>query len=117
MGKQRIKRITVAQGPGCRIWNSAKLAALKRLGSPASRRVYELRIAFGQPMGIPTGLVLYRLLGYTIPNSWDKVKTVAEIHVPVLVMHSGSDRVNPVDGEQMIFAAAQKPKTLTILHC
>jgi pimeloyl-ACP methyl ester carboxylesterase len=58
----------------------------------------------------------YRILAYTIPDWWDNVKSVLEVRVPLLVIHSDTDRVNPVSDGREIFAAAQQPKTLMILH-
>lgn len=59
---------------------------------------------------------LYRILTYAIPDWWDNVKSVQQIHAPLLVIGSDTDRVNPVQAGQEIFAAAHQPKTLTILH-
>jgi alpha-beta hydrolase superfamily lysophospholipase len=58
----------------------------------------------------------YRILGYTTPDWWDNVELVQEIHAPLLVIHSDTDQVNPVEGGRKIFAAAQQPKKLAILH-
>jgi esterase/lipase len=44
------------------------------------------------------------------------VKSVQEIRAPLLVVHSDTDQVNPVDGGRQIFAAAGQPKELAILH-
>jgi alpha-beta hydrolase superfamily lysophospholipase len=60
--------------------------------------------------------VLYSVLAYTIPDWWDNVKSVQQIHVPLLVIHSDTDQVNPADGARRIFAAAQQPKKLALLH-
>lgn len=60
--------------------------------------------------------LLYRLLAYTIPDWWNNVKNVEDVHVPLLVIHSDSDRVNPVDDGRTIYLAAHEPKTLVILH-
>src|SRR5579863_5184871 len=59
---------------------------------------------------------LYRVLAYTITDWWNNVKAVAFVHVPILVVHSDADRVNPVEGGLQIFAAASQPKTLALLH-
>ena len=58
----------------------------------------------------------YRVLAYTIPDWWDNVKSVQEIRVPLLVVHSDADQVNPIDGGRKIFAAARQPKELAVLH-
>jgi len=58
----------------------------------------------------------YRLLSYTIPDWWDNVRSIAKLHVPALVIHSDTDAVNPVSDARKIFAAAQQPKKLVILH-
>lgn len=38
------------------------------------------------------------------------------LHAPLLVIHSDSNQVNPLDGAREIFAAAPPPKALAILH-
>jgi hypothetical protein len=58
----------------------------------------------------------YRLLSYTIPDWWNDVQAIARLNAPLLVIHSDSDRVNPVAGAREIFAAAPQPKALAILH-
>jgi alpha-beta hydrolase superfamily lysophospholipase len=60
--------------------------------------------------------LFYRLLAYTIPDWWDNVEAVREVHVPILVIHSDSDQVNPVEGGKEILAAANQPKSMVILH-
>lgn len=60
--------------------------------------------------------LFYRLLAYTIPDWWDNVQAVQHVHVPLLVIHSDTDQVNPVEAGRKIFAAALQPKTLVILH-
>jgi alpha-beta hydrolase superfamily lysophospholipase len=62
------------------------------------------------------GNLLYRVLAYTIPDWWNNVKAVAAIHLPILIVHSDVDRVNPTEGGLQIFAAAHQPKTLALLH-
>ena len=59
---------------------------------------------------------LYLPLSYAIPDIWNNVKAVEAVHVPVLVIHSESDEVNPVSAGRAIFAAANQPKALDILH-
>jgi uncharacterized protein len=62
------------------------------------------------------GNLFYRALAHTIPDWWDNVKSVQNIHGPLLVIHSDTDHVNPVAAGEKIFAAAHQPKTLVILH-
>jgi alpha-beta hydrolase superfamily lysophospholipase len=62
------------------------------------------------------GNLFYRVLAYTIPDWWNNVKAVSAIHVPILIVHSDVDRVNPAEGGLRIFAAANQPKTLAFLH-
>jgi uncharacterized protein len=58
----------------------------------------------------------YRLLTYTIPDLWNNMKSAAKLNVPILVIHSSTDRVNPVEDGRAIFAAARQPKRLVILN-
>jgi hypothetical protein len=60
--------------------------------------------------------LFYKLLARTIPDWWDNVQSVQAIRAPLLVMHSDTDRVDPVKGGREIFAAAHEPKSLTVLH-
>jgi len=56
---------------------------------------------------------LYRVLAYTMPDWWDNVKSVQQIQVPLLVVHSDTDRVNPVDEGRRIFAPLGNRKDLS----
>jgi alpha-beta hydrolase superfamily lysophospholipase len=62
------------------------------------------------------GNLLYRVLAYTIPDWWNNVKAVSAVHVPILIVHSDVDQVNPTAGGLQIFSAANQPKALVLLH-
>jgi uncharacterized protein len=53
---------------------------------------------------------------YLIPDIWDNVEAVSRNHAPLLVVHSDTDRVNPVSMSQRIFDAAPEPKEMVVLH-
>ena len=72
--------------------------------------------AFASLRAFTSPNLFYRILSYTIPDWWDNVKSVAALQVPVLVVHSDTDQVNPVNGGRKIFSAARQPKELVILH-
>jgi alpha-beta hydrolase superfamily lysophospholipase len=46
----------------------------------------------------------------------EKPEISGALHAPWLVIHSDTDQVNPVEAARKIFAAAQQPKALIILH-
>lgn len=57
-----------------------------------------------------------RALLYLIPDAWDNVKHVKLVRVPLLVVYSDADTVNPPDMGQQIFESAPEPKQLAVLH-
>jgi uncharacterized protein len=59
---------------------------------------------------------LHRAISYAIPDWWNNVQAIKQIHVPLLVVHSDADRVNPLAGGLAIYAAANQPKTMVVLH-
>ena len=56
------------------------------------------------------------LLMKMIPDAWDNVRSVSQVHSPLLVLHSDADQVNPVWMGQRIFAAAPQPKQFAVVH-
>jgi len=57
-----------------------------------------------------------RLLIYIMPDDWDNVKNIAHNHVPLLVIHSDTDSVNPIEMGKEVFAAAPQPKQMVVMH-
>jgi uncharacterized protein len=57
----------------------------------------------------------YAFLAKLSPDWWDNVEAIRRVNVPVLVVHSRSDQVNPVGEGEQIFNAANQPKTLALL--
>jgi alpha-beta hydrolase superfamily lysophospholipase len=94
--------------------NGPMLEAVPHFSSPPAGVV--VANAFASLRSFADQNLFYRVLARTIPDWWDNVKAVQAIHAPLLVMHSDTDRVNPVKGGREIFAAAYEPKSLTILH-
>lgn len=60
--------------------------------------------------------LLYQALSLVMPDWWNNVRNVSRLDVPLLVVHSDADRVNPVEDGRAIYAAAHEPKGLVILH-
>lgn len=60
--------------------------------------------------------LLYRVLVHVMPDWWNNVQAVKRIHIPLLVIHSDTDRVNPEAGGRAVYEAANQPKRLVILH-
>lgn len=114
---------TIRRFPGRRVYvlghsmgNGPMLEAVPHFSSPPAGVIVANAFASLHSQGAIQRHLLYRLLAYTIPDWWDNVNAVQKIHVPLLVIHSDTDHVNPVSGGRSIYAAAQQPKTLTILH-
>jgi len=57
-----------------------------------------------------------RLLLYVMPDDWDNVKNVARAHPPLLVIHSDTDSVNPVEWGKQVFEKAPQPKQMVVVH-
>ena len=58
----------------------------------------------------------YGLLARLTPDWWDNVRAIRKVSVPVLVVHSADDAVNPVAEGRQVFEAAPQPKQLVILR-
>jgi fermentation-respiration switch protein FrsA (DUF1100 family) len=57
-----------------------------------------------------------RLLLYIMPDEWNNVKNISHNRVPLLLIHSDVDSVNPIAMGQRIFQAAPEPKQMVVLH-
>ena len=112
-GSFRGKRIFLL---GHSMGNAPMLEAVPRLSSRPAGVIVANAFASLRSAAHTRKNLFYRLLAYTIPDWWDNVQAVREVHVPLLVIHSDTDQVNPVEGGRRIFAAALQPKTLVILH-
>jgi alpha-beta hydrolase superfamily lysophospholipase len=53
-----------------------------------------------------------RLMAYMIPDVWNSVANIARSAVPVLIIQSRSDTVNPIEMGHRVFAAAHEPKRM-----
>ena len=51
-----------------------------------------------------------------LPDQWDNVRNVRQVHSRLLVLHSDADSVHPVWMGERIFQAAQPPKRLVIVR-
>ena len=58
----------------------------------------------------------YGFLAFMMPDFWNNVRAIGAVHIPVLVVHSDADIVNPAEDGRAVFAAAHEPKTLSIVH-
>ena len=57
-----------------------------------------------------------RLLLYIMPDEWNNVRNVSQNRVPLLLVHSDADSVNPIAMGRRIFEAAPQPKQMIVLH-
>lgn len=94
--------------------NGPMLEAAPHFSSPPAGVV--VANAFASLRSYANRNMFYRILAHAIPDWWDNVKSVQNIHAPLLVTHSDTDDVNPVADARKIFAAARQPKTLVILR-
>ncbi len=56
------------------------------------------------------------ILAHAMPDWWDNVVAVRQVHVPVLVIHSDADKLVPLEEARRIYAAAGQPKSMTVVH-
>jgi uncharacterized protein len=49
------------------------------------------------------------------PDSWDNTRAIADLHAPVMILHSRADRGDPYWMGEALFAAANPPKCLAPL--
>ena len=56
------------------------------------------------------------LLTAGMPDWWDNTQAIARVRVPVLVVHSDADKLIPLEQAQRVYAAANDPKQLVIVH-
>jgi uncharacterized protein len=107
------KRIYVL---GHSMGNGPMLEAVSQFSSPPAGVIAANAFAsLRSYQGVRKNL-FYRLLSYAIPDWWNNLKSAATLHAPLLVIHSDTDQVNPVEAAREIFAAAPQPKALVILH-
>jgi uncharacterized protein len=71
--------------------------------------------AFGSLRAATSRIRSWGVFAGVMPNWWDNVDAVREVQAPVLIVHSDADAVNPIGEGQMIFDAANNPKTIAIL--
>ena len=57
-----------------------------------------------------------RLLVGALPDFWDNVRSVQKVHAPVLVVQSDADAMTPLEDAQKVYAAANQPKQMAVLH-
>jgi len=50
------------------------------------------------------------------PDPWNNVRNVANVHSPLLLVHSDADRANFLWMGEAVFRAAPEPKRLAVLH-
>ena len=58
----------------------------------------------------------YGMFAWVMPDVWDNILAVKAVHGRVLVLHSDADQINPLKEGQAIFAAANEPKTMSVVH-
>ena len=57
-----------------------------------------------------------RLVLSAVPDVWDNVQAIRRVRVPLLVVQSDADVMTPLAGAQKVYAAANQPKQLVVLH-
>ena len=51
-----------------------------------------------------------------VPPVWDNAKAIRQVRAPVLVVQSDADRMTPLEQGERVYAAANQPKRLAVLH-
>jgi uncharacterized protein len=51
-----------------------------------------------------------------LPDLWNSVENIAEVHAPVLVVHSAKDQIFPMAMPRSVFSAANEPKAFVRLQ-
>ena len=51
-----------------------------------------------------------------VPDVWDNAKAIRQVRVPVLMVQSDADVMTPLEGARKVYAAANQPKQLVVLH-
>ena len=51
-----------------------------------------------------------------VPDVWDNVQAIRQVHVPLLMVQSDADVMTPLAGAQRLYAAANAPKQLVVVH-
>jgi alpha-beta hydrolase superfamily lysophospholipase len=110
-----------AQFPGERLCvlghslgNGPMLESLPRLSPPASCVVVANAFSSLRDAGRKRGTSTFLL--YAIPDVWNVVENAKRLRIPLLVVYSDADTVNPPAMGQRIFDAAPEPKQLAVLH-
>jgi uncharacterized protein len=103
---------------GFSLGNAPMLASIKSF-QPVPNRVivasaFSTLLELGKYSGKSS--FLYKILSFVVPDDWNNVKAVKENTAPLLVVHSDSDKSNPLFMGQKIFRAAGEPKKFLLLH-
>jgi len=111
----------VAQFPGERLCvlghsmgNGPLLESLPRFSPPPSCVVVANAFSSLRDAGRKRGTSVFLL--YAVPDAWDNVENARLVRVPLLVVYSDADTVNPPAMGQRIFEAAPEPKQRAVLH-
>ncbi len=111
----------VSQFPGERLCvlghsmgNAPLLESLPRFSPSPSCVVVANAFSSLRDAGRKRGTSIFLL--YAIPDAWDDVANAQRVRVPLLVVYSDADTVNPPDMGQRVFEAAPEPKQLVVLH-
>jgi alpha-beta hydrolase superfamily lysophospholipase len=51
-----------------------------------------------------------------LPDIWNNVRAVKKVRAPLLVVHSDADVMTPIEEGREVFAAANSPKQMAVLH-
>jgi len=94
--------------------NGPMLEALPRLQPPPACAVVANAFTSLRDAGAHAGTP--KIFTYMMPDVWDNAKNITHDHVPLLVIHSDTDTVNPIAMGQKNFRAAPEPKQMVVLH-
>jgi alpha-beta hydrolase superfamily lysophospholipase len=103
---------------GFSLGNAPMLASIKAFKPVPSGVIVGSAFSSLKELGKYSGKAntLFKLLANVIPDVWNNTTAIKDNTAPLLVIHSDSDASNPIFMGQKIYAAANTPKQLVVLH-
>jgi pimeloyl-ACP methyl ester carboxylesterase len=100
----------------------AAMAIQLALEAPPAGLVVESSFTSYPDMATLMAPVAYRIFGWCCKiDGFDNLAKIADIHVPLLIIHGDSDTLIPIDMSRRLFNRAHEPKTFHVIrgggHC
>jgi uncharacterized protein len=95
--------------------NGIMLEALPQFSAPPAGVIIANAFSSMRDFAAQSGRI-YSVLAHLSPDWWDNVKTVRRVRSPILVVSSDADQVVSTEDGRKIYASANEPKRLVLLH-